>query len=59
MIVNHAYENRKSLIVTSNFDIKTLTQRIGMRSTDRLQEMCSIRVINCPSWRSAGARTTA
>jgi len=53
IIINLAYENRRSLIVTSNLSMENLKNKIGGRIVDRLNEMCIVRVIDCASFRNS------
>ena len=53
--INHCYENRISLIVTTNQNKDELSKRIGARATDRLWEMCTWRSFTCESWRGKTA----
>ncbi len=51
-LVNSAYENRLPLIITTNFTMRDLEERVGSRIVDRLKEMTIVRAIHCESWRS-------
>jgi DNA replication protein DnaC len=39
-LIDRAYRNEQTVIVTSNFDVKALAQKLDYRTADRLLEMC-------------------
>jgi DNA replication protein DnaC len=51
MLINHRYEHQKPLIITTNCTPAELTERIGVRTTDRIREMCKTVQINGKSKR--------
>ena len=42
LIINKRYEEMRPTIITSNFNINDLAQRIGDRTVSRIVEMCDI-----------------
>jgi DNA replication protein DnaC len=42
LIINNRYEHKKPLIISSNFNIQDLAQRIGDRTVSRIVEMCYV-----------------
>ncbi|QNB46838.1 hypothetical protein BR63_11270 [Thermanaerosceptrum fracticalcis] len=51
-IIDHRYENEKPLIITTNCPPSELTERIGVRTADRLREMCKIVEVQGKSYRA-------
>ena len=41
-LIDRAYRNKQTVIVTSNFDVKTLAQKPDQRTADRLLEVCAL-----------------
>jgi DNA replication protein DnaC len=39
-LIDRAYRNEQYLVVTSNLDLKALSQKLGERTVDRIKEMC-------------------
>lgn len=42
LIINNRYENRKSLIITSNLSLQEISEKIHDRIASRIAEMCKI-----------------
>jgi hypothetical protein len=40
-LIDRAYQNEQTVIVTSNFDVKTLAQKLDQRTADRPLEICA------------------
>jgi len=40
LLIDRAYRDRRSLIITSNYDFEALTERLDARTVDRLIEIC-------------------
>ena len=55
LIVDRAYREESSLIVTSNFDFEGLAERIDERTADRLVELCQAVKVSGPSYRQKRA----
>mgnify|MGYP001952081485 CR=1 FL=1 len=51
LIINDRYENMQPTIVTSNCNIQELEKRIGLKTVDRLSEMCQVVPLVGKSWR--------
>jgi DNA replication protein DnaC len=50
-IINTRYESNMPTLITSNCSPSEMTSRIGLRTADRLREMCSIVTVGGQSWR--------
>jgi DNA replication protein DnaC len=50
-IIDTRYRKRKPIIVTTNLDLKALGQAVGLRSMDRLIEMCTVVELTGKSYR--------
>jgi DNA replication protein DnaC len=55
LIVDRAYREESSLIVTSNFDFEGLAERIDERTADRLVELCQAVKVSGASYRQKRA----
>lgn len=55
LIVDRAYREESSLIVTSNFDFEGLAERIDERTADRLAELCQAVKLSGSSYRQKRA----
>lgn len=45
LLINHRYENKLSLLISSNYDWEQLEKRLGERIVSRLVEMCEAVII--------------
>lgn len=50
-LVDRAYRDKKWMIITSNFDLKSLSQKLDERTVDRIKEMCLPVKFGGPSYR--------
>jgi DNA replication protein DnaC len=51
LLIDRAYRKRQTIIVTSNYDLESLVERLDARSVDRLVEICFAVKLTGPSYR--------
>ncbi len=51
LLVNELYERKISIIATSNLGLTAIAEAAGLRTADRLAEMCGIVAMENKSWR--------
>jgi DNA replication protein DnaC len=59
LVIDRAYRNKKVIIVTSNYDLESLAEKLGARSVDRLIEICLAVKLTGPSYRQKQAARRA
>ena len=59
LIIDRAYRHEQVIILTSNYDLETLVERLGARSVDRLIETCLAVKLTGPSHRQKCAAQRA
>jgi len=59
LVIDRAYRDRQTIIITSNYDLGALPERLDARSVDRLIEMCLAVKFTGPSYRQKLARQRA
>jgi DNA replication protein DnaC len=59
LVIDRAYRNKKDIIVTSNYDLESLAEKLGARSVDRLIEICLAVKLTGPSYRQKQAAQRA
>jgi len=59
LVIDRAYREQQTIIITSNFDLEALVERLDARSVDRLIEMCLAVKFTGPSYRQKLARQRA
>jgi DNA replication protein DnaC len=58
-IINARYEAKLPTIITTNLTPSEITARIGVRSADRIREMCSVVEVGGKSWRGLESNNLA